>query len=129
MAGETITINDTCPFIIGRHRDTRKAVVAQNSGATADMKAGTLLTPDTDGKLVPCVAADAGQGISATYPVCALLNDIPKDVLKADDVEVDVVYNTMLNKKYVEDVNSDLEIDETFIWESVKNGLDIREMV
>lgn len=126
---QTITINDTIPFVIGRHRDTRKAVIAQNALAEADMLAGTLLTPDSDGKLVPCVAEDSDNNVDATYPVAALIHDIPAEALVAGDVAADVVYNTMLNKAYVEEVNEHLEIDETFIWESVKNGIDIREMV
>lgn len=126
MATE-ITINDTIPFVIGRNRDTRKAVIAQNAGATADMKAGTLLAVNENGKLEPCVMASIG--VTATYPVSALIHDIPKASLIAGDVEADVVFNTMLNKAYVEDVNENLTIGETFIWEAIKNGLDIREMV
>ena len=126
---QTITINDTIPFVIGRSRDTRKAVIAQDAGATDPMLAGTLLTPDADGKLVPCVAADDDLGVDATYPVAALINDIPADALVAGDVEAEVVYNTMFNKAYVEGVNAHLTIDDVFIWKSIENGIDIREMV
>ena len=125
---ETITINANVPFVIGRHRDTRLAVLAQNALATDPMLAGTLLTPDSDGKLVPCVAEDSDNNVDATYPVCALLADVSADALVAGDVEAYVVYNTILNKEYVETVNSDLDIDETFIWEAIKNGIDIKEM-
>ena len=125
---ETITINANVPFVIGRHRDTRLAVIAQDAGATTPMLAGTLLTPDADGKLVPCVPADDDLGVDATYPVCALIADIPADALVADDVEAYVVYNTIFNKAYIEAVNADLTIDETFIWESIKNGIDIKVM-
>ena len=125
---ETITINANVPFVIGRHRDTRLAVLAQNALATDPMLAGTLLTPDSDGKLVPCVAEDADNNVDATYPVCALLADVSAEALVAGDVDAYVVYNTILNKEYVETVNSDLTIDETFIWEAIKNGIDIKEM-
>lgn len=125
----TITIKDTIPFLIGRERSTRKAVIAKNSSATEDLKSGTLLTPDVDGKLVPCVAADSGSGVTATYPVAALINDITKEAIKTGDVVAEVVYNTTLNKAYVEKVNPKLVIDSTFIWESIQNGLDIKEMV
>ena len=125
---ETITINANVPFVIGRHRDTRLAVLAQNALATDPMLAGTLLTPDSYGKLVPCVAEDADNNVDATYPVCALLADVSAEALVAGDVDAYVVYNTILNKEYVETVNSDLTIDETFIWEAIKNGIDIKEM-
>ena len=125
---ETITINANVPFVIGRHRDTRLAVIAQNASATEDMVAGTLLTPDSDGKLIPCVPADEDEGVDATYPVCALLADVSKEALVAGDVDAYVVYNTILNKALVEAVNPTLEIDETFIWESIKNGIDIKVM-
>lgn len=123
---ETITINANVPFVIGRHRDTRVAVLAQNASATADMLAGTLLTPNEDGKLIPCVPA--GEDVDATYPVAALIADVAKADLVAGDVETNVVYNTILNKEFVATVNPDLEIDEAFIWESIKNGIDIKEM-
>ena len=125
---ETITINANVPFVIGRHRDTRLAVIAQNASATEDMVAGTLLTPDSDGKLIPCVPANADDNVDATYPVCALLADVSADALVAGDVDAYVVYNTILNKALVEAVNPTLEIDETFIWESIKNGIDIKVM-
>ena len=127
---ETININANVPFVIGRHRDTRLAVIAQDAGATEPMLAGTLLTPDSDGKLVPCVPAnpDATPPVDATYPVCALLADVSDDALVAGDVDAYVVYNTILNKELVETVNPDLEIDETFVWEAIKNGLDIKAM-
>ena len=86
---QTITINDTIPFVIGRHRDTRKAVIAQNALAEADMLAGTLLTPNSDGKLVPCVAEDSDNNVDATYPVAALIHDIPAEALVAGDVAAD----------------------------------------
>ena len=125
---ETININANVPFVIGRHRDTRLAVLAQNASATEPLLAGTLLTPDADGKLGPCVPADSDNNVDATYPVCALLADVTKEAIKADDVEAYVVYNTILNKELIATVNSDLEIDETFIWEAIKNGLDIKAM-
>lgn len=125
---ETININANVPFVIGRHRDTRLAVIAQNAEATDPMLAGTLLTPNSDGKLVPCVAEDAEENVDATYPVCALLADVSAEALVAGDVDAYVVYNTILNKALVEAVNTDLEIDETFIWEAIKNGIDIKEM-
>jgi len=125
---ETITINANVPFVIGRHRDTRLAVIAQDAGATDPMLAGTLLTPDADGKLVPCVPADEDLNVDATYPVCALLADVPAEALVADDVEAYVVYNTILNKELLETVNPTLDIDETFVWEAIKNGLDIKSM-
>ena len=126
---ETLTVNSTIPFVIGRERDTRAAVIKQNASATADMKAGTLLTPDTDGKLVPCVPADPSQSQDATYPVAALIADVPAAALVAGDVSAEVVFNTILNKEFVETVNSDLVIDEAFIWEAVKNGIVIKEMI
>lgn len=124
---ETITINATVPFIIGRHRDTRLATIAQDAGASADMKAGTLLTPDSNGKLVPCVAE--AVGVDPTYPVAVLIADVAKASLVADDVDAYVAYNTILNKELIATVNSHLTIDETFIWESIKNGIDIKEMI
>ena len=126
---ETITINANVPFIIGRHRDTRLAVIAQDALATDPMLAGTLLTPDSDGKLVPCVAEDAGNGVDATYPVAVLIADVSAEALVAGDVNAVVAYNTILNKELIETVNSDLTIDETFIWEAIKNGIDIKEMI
>lgn len=123
MAQTTITINDTIPFVIGRSRETRDAVIAQNGSATADMKAGTLLAVNASGKLEPCVS-----GGSPTYPVAALIADVAKADLIAGDVTTGVVYKTMLNKSYVATVNSGLTINETFVWEAIKNGLDIREM-
>lgn len=126
---DTITINANVPFIIGRHRDTRLAVIAQDALATAPMLAGTLLTPNSDGKLVPCVMADADDNVDATYPVAVLIADVSAEALVADDVEAYVAYNTILNKELIETVNSDLTIDETFIWEAIKNGIDIKEMV
>lgn len=125
---ETITIDANVPFVIGRHRDTRLAVIAQDAGATDPMLAGTLLTPDADGKLVPCVPANSDLNVDATYPVCALLADVSAEALVAGDVEAYVVYNTIFNKALLEAVNPTLEIDETFIWESIKNGIDIKEM-
>ena len=125
---ETITINANVPFIIGRHRDTRLAVIAQDASATEDMVAGTLLTPDSDGKLVPCVAEDSDNNVDATYPVAVLLADVSKTALVAGDVDAYVAYNTILNKAFIETVNADLTIDETFIWESIKNGIDIKAM-
>lgn len=125
---ETININANVPFVIGRHRDTRLAVLAQDALATDPMLAGTLLTPNSDGKLVPCVAEDLDDNVDATYPVCALLADVSAEALVAGDVDAYVVYNTILNKELVEAVNSDLTIDEVFIWEAIKNGIDIKEM-
>ena len=119
-----IIINSTVPFVIGRSFDTRDAKIKQNAEATADMKAGTLLAPDADGKLEPCVSGD-----SPTYPVAVLIADVAKADLIAGDVTTGVVFNAMVNKAYVATVNSGLTIDETFIWEAIKNGLDIREMV
>lgn len=126
---ETMTINNTIPFVIGKSRDTRKAIIKQDASATAAMKAGTLLTPDSDGYLVPCVPADVGKSQDATYPVAALINDIPATALVAGNVEAEVVFNTILNKEFVEEVNADLEIDEVFIWEAIKNGIVIKEML
>lgn len=125
---DTITINANVPFIIGRHRDTRLAVIAQDALATAPMLAGTLLTPNSDGKLVPCVMANADDNVDATYPVAVLIADVSAEALVADDVEAYVAYNTILNKELIETVNSDLTIDEAFIWEAIKNGIDIKEM-
>ena len=125
---ETINLNANVPFVIGRHRDTRLAVLAQDAGANDPMLAGTLLTPNSDGKLVPCVAEDSDNNVDATYPVCALLADVSAEALVAGDVDAYVVYNTILNKELVETVNSDLVIDETFIWEAIKNGIDIKAM-
>ena len=125
---ETITINANVPFVIGRHRDTRLAVLAQNGSATAGLLAGTLLTPNSDGKLIPCVAEDQEHSVDATYPVCALVADVTKEAIKAGDVDAYVVYNTILDKAFVEAVNSHLTIDEVFIWEAIKNGIDIKDM-
>lgn len=61
------------------------------------------------------------------YPVCVLLNDIQPAFL-ANDVVVDVVYNTRINKAFVEAVHSDLEFTEQFIWACYHNGLDIVEL-
>ena len=104
-------------FIVGSF-SSKKATIAQNSSATDSMKAGTLLYLGSDGKM---------SATKTDYPICALLSDIDADTLKAGDVTTSVVYNAKLDKKTLEEVNDGLTIDDLFIWNCLKNGLDIVE--
>jgi len=112
-------INPVNSFCTGEF-NTKNATLKQNASATADVKAGTLLYVDDDGKMN--VFTDE---VSTASPIAVLLNDVTETAIKADDVVATVIYGAKVSKKALEAVNTDVTITDALVWESYKNGLDI----
>lgn len=114
---EIINIGNTKPFVVSQKRQTRKAIVKQNSGATQDYSDGLLLAVDTNGKLFP--------SDETHYAVCALINPIAKEAIKAADVEAEVVFLVGLGSGKVMESNPDLRVTGNYIEKSAENGIDV----
>ena len=114
----TITIDSIKQFIVSRKVNTRAVSVKQDALATEDYPCGLLLAYDSDGKLV--------KATDGTEVVCALVNAIAKDAIKAGDVKAEVVYLSGVGKPKIIDANADLQITEKFIGDAEKNGVEIK---
>lgn len=117
---QTFDIEPNKTFVASRTRGTRRAVIKQDVGASADYPEGLLLAVDSDGKLFP---SDESH-----IAVCALIAPIAKLDIVAGDVETSVVYLVGVGKPCVSESNPDLRITEAYITEAEKNGLDIKKI-